>query len=465
MKEKLQKSLIMIVLILSMLALAACSKSDEDDDEESGRRRRRTENVEPTDDPDVTSEPTVEPTKEPAAEITPEPGSDPVLTLEPTVTPTKEPATAITPVVISGGDDEKKEGDNGDIPATGKPEPTGDIEPVITGDPYDNGFVYEEKIIGYTDTEDAAKEAAEAFGNAFIIGDKDEILNTIAYDADKKNKLTEDLSEFQGIKESVLEKMSEYDLAIADIDLEELVYLECVGGMRLDKRTAVENLFINDTYINDPMEWEDYHIFSTEIKGKLISLIGNPIDEGINIIVAERDGEYKVITVAYYDETDTGDDPDDPGTDEEILMEIKGKLYQFNGNETPDEIIDTFNKAFEDFDFYTMISCIAIDDSFYIDAVEDNDDALETFELAKTIPGSITVTAKRGEAVPATEEELNDIRINCPTLENAESVTDLVKYEIEYHMEIGEETQDQTETVYVGKYNGEYRIVQCFIFE
>ena len=55
--------------------------------------------------------------------------------------------------------------------------------------------------------------------------------------------------------------------------------------------------------------------------------------------------------------------------------------------------------------------------------------------------------------------------MNFAKYNDMESVTDLVKYEIEYHMEIGEETQDQTETVYVGKYNGEYRIVQCFIFE
>lgn len=461
MKRKLQKSLIMIILILSMLALAACSKSDEDDEEGSGRRRR-TENVEPTDDPDVTSEPTKEPGA--VAETTPEPGSDPISTpeptAEPTIEPTKEPATIITQAPVSGGDDEKQDGDNEDIPATGKP------DPAVTGEPDDyERFVYEEKYVGYTDVEDKAKETAEAFGSAFLLGDKEVILNTIAYDEDIKDKLTEELSEFQGLKEMLLEEMSEFDLAISNDDLEELVYIECLGGMRLDKKTAVENLFINDTYINDPMEWEDYHIFSSEIKGKLISLIGNPLDGGINLIVAERDGEYKVITVSYYDEDDTEDDPDEPETDEEILMEIKGKLYQFNGNETPDEIIDTFNKAFEDFDFYTMISCIAIDDSFYIDAVEDNDDALEMFELAKNIPGMLTVTAKRGEAVPATEEELNDIRINCPTLENAESVTDLVKYEIEYHMEMGEETQDQTETVYVGKYNGEYRIVQCFIFE
>ena len=123
-----------------------------------------------------------------------------------------------------------------------------------------------------------------------------------------------------------------------------------------------------------------------------------------------------------------------------------------------------FNKAFEDFDFYTMISCVAIDDGFYIDAIADNEDAIAAFELYKLAAGTMTISTSRGEAVEVSEEELNDVRRECETVDNPETITDVVKYEVTYHMEMAGETQDQVETVYVGKYNGENRIVHCFIF-
>ena len=451
MKKKLQKSLIMIIMILSMLALAACSKSDEDD-EESGSRRRRTENVEPTDDPDVTAEPTAEPTTTP----------------EPTIEPTAEPTAEITIAPpVSHADDEKKEGDNGDEPATGEPDPTGEIEPtpVVTGEPDDdNTFVFEVKYVGYTDVDDKAKEVAETFGNAFVFGDKEVILNTIAYDEERKADLDEELGEYQGLTEMLVEELSEFDLGLSNADVATLISLECVGGKKFDKETAVYNLILSDTYITDPMAWDNYHVISTEMKGDVLSYIGNPLGGGINFIVAERDGEYKALTVAFYDEDEGGDEPVDPETDAEKLIEIKGRLYQFNGNETTDEIIDMFNKAFEDFDFYTMISCVAIDDGFYIDAIADNEDAIAAFELYKLAAGTMTISTSRGEAVEVSEEELNDVRRECETVDNPETITDVVKYEVTYHMEMAGETQDQVETVYVGKYNGENRIVHCFIF-
>ena len=163
-------------------------------------------------------------------------------------------------------------------------------------------------------------------------------------------------------------------------------------------------------------------------------------------------------------QTKKNEDPD-PGNDDEELINIKGKLYQFNGNETADEIIDMFDKAFEDLDFYTMISCVAVDDDHLVDAIKDNEEAISMFELYKMMGGGLTVTAERGDAQSVDEEELGDVREECETVNDTQNITDVVKYDVTYSYTMGTESDTEVETVYVGKYNGEYRIVKCFIFD
>ena len=448
MKKKLQKSLIMIILVLSMLALAACSKSD-DDEEEEGGRRRRTENVDPTDEP--TAEPTNEPTSEPAP--TTEPADTPVPTA-PAVTPDlKEDDNNGTGSVTIPGDDPVIT-DEPEI--TGKPEPTD--EPVYT-----DSNILEVKYKSFDGVDESAKSVAAEFGSGFLTGNKEAILNTLAYDDDKMETLDQELNEFAGLIGEVDDEIRALGLDPATVDISSLYYLEPIGGKTFDAEEVASWMQLSDTYVDDITEWDNFCVISTEMKGSLASLLGyEGMDEGVNFVLAKRDGEYKVITATFYD--DYSDEPVDPETNNEKLIEIKGKLYQFNGGETADEIIDLFNKSFEDFDFYTMLSCIAVDEDMLIDAIADNSEALDTFELAKSIPGMMSIKTERGEAVPVTEEELNDIRLECETVEHTELITDVVKYEVAYSMEYAGQSQTETETVYVGKYDGEYRIVKCFIF-
>jgi len=460
MKKNLKKMLVMFILVLSMLALVACSSSDDDDDEESGRRRRRSENVEPTDEPDPTSDPTdvPAPTTEPVDTPTP---TEPVVTPDQKediggngtfTTPSGEPEIIIT-----------------DAPEpTDEPEPTDDPEPTDepepTGEPYySSSNILEVKYTGFDGIDESAKKAASTFGSGFLVGDKDTILSALAYDEDKKETLDQELGEYSGLLGEYSSEFESLGLNPSTMEISSVLYLEPIGGRTFEAEEVAAWMQMEDTYIDDISEWDNFCVISTEMKGTLISLLGYDLDEGINFVLAERDGEYKVITATFYDDEEN-DDPN-PGNDDEELINIKGKLYQFNGNETADEIIDMFDKAFEDLDFYTMISCVAVDDDHLVDAIKDNEEAISMFELYKMMGGGLTVTAERGEAQSVDEEELGDIRMECETVNDTENITDVVKYDVTYSYAMGTESETELETVYVGKYNGEYRVVKCFIFD
>ena len=455
----------MFILVLSMLALAACSSSDDDDDEGGSSRRRRSENVEPTDEPEPTTDPTnvPAPTNEPADTpiptelvVTPDQKEEDIIGNGTFTTPSGEPEIIITDVPEPTDEPE----------ATDDPEPTDEPEP--TGAPYySSSNILEVKYTGFDGIDYDAKTVAEEFGTAFLTGDKEAILRTLAYDEDKLETLDQELDEFSGLMGDFTDEYQTLGIDPETFDISTMLYLEPVGGKTVDAKEAVSWMQLADTYVDDITEWDNFCVISTEMKGTLVSLLGYDLDEGINFVIAERNGEYKVLTATFYD--DYGYDEPEPVTDDEELINIKGKLYQFNGSETADEIIDMFNKGFEDLDFYTMISCVAIDDDHLVDAVKDNEEAISMFELYRTMGGGLTVTAERGEAQSVDEEELGDIRMECETVNDTENITDVVKYDVTYSyaMTVQGETQSDTEieTVYVGKYNGEYRIVKCFIFD
>ncbi|MBR4778185.1 MAG: hypothetical protein IK007_11320 [Lachnospiraceae bacterium] len=462
MKKNLKKMLVMFILVLSMLALAACSSSDDDDDEGGSSRRRRSENVEPTDEP----EPTTDPTNVPAP--TNEPADTPIPT-EPVVTPDQKEED-----IIGNGTFTTPSGEPEiiitDVPEpTDEPEPTDDPEPTDEPEPigapyYSSSNILEVKYTGFDGIDEKAKSVAAEFGNAFVTGNKETILKTLAYDTDKLETLNRELDEYTGLVGDFSSEIEALGIDPATVDITTLLSINPIGGKTINTAEAVSWMQLEDTYVDDITEWDNFCVISTEMQGSILSLLDYDLsDEGINFVLAERNGEYKVLTATFYE--DYGNDDPEPVNNDEDIINIKGKLYQFNGNETADEIIDIFNKGFEDLDFYTMLSCVAVDNDHLVDAVKDNEEAISAFELYKTLGSGLTVSAERGEAQPVDEEELGDVREECETVNDPENITDVVKYDVTYSYSMAGQSDTEIETVYVGKYNGEYRVVKCFIFD
>ena len=370
------------------------------------------------------------------------------------------------------GNTEKEYGNTGvDVQdATGTPEPieTDDEKykgrPNITDspDPVDS---YEDDILDmeYTDfsgTDEEAAHVAEVFANAYLLGDGDAVMETIACDEDVKDQLAEDLKLWTGYSNFFGSYLATGDITISDVDMEGLLGMKIVGGTGIDKQEALEWIEYYDTYVADLSEWDNYQVFSAAFEGLYARAVSDYESEGLNVIVAEKNGEYKVVTVEFYELEEVQADP------EEIKALIEENKYAFNGDESAEDIANLYKEAFENYDFFKMFSVIAIDEEHEAEAYLDNEYLYFSFELCKHMkPGMVSISVTRSEAEQVSEDEWAEAMYEYFLVNDVESITDVVKYEFSVRMmEAGEEFLDEY-AVYIGKFNGAFRVIDSHMFE
>ena len=348
--------------------------------------------------------------------------------------------------------------------ATGGEEPTGTPGPTDFPDPIDIDYlqdeILEKQYTDFTGTDEAAAKVAEAFANAYLFGYNDILIETVACDEDLKSILADDLDQRRGYSRFFESYMDTGNINPADIDMDGLLSLRISGGAVIDKREVMDYLDYYDTYVNDLSEWDDYQVFSAAFEGLYARAISDYEHEGINVIVAKKNGEYKVLTVDFYEIEETEIDIED------IKALIAANRYTLKGDEKADDIADLYKEAFEAYDFFKMYSIMAMDEEYEAEAFIDNEYLYYTFELCKHIkPGIISTSVIRSEAMPVTEAELSDVLFSYTWMDGSNEITDVVKYDFQVIMTEGNDEFVDTYPLYVGKLNGVYRAIDGQIFE
>ena len=357
-----------------------------------------------------------------------------------------------------------------DITIAPDPLATGDVEPndkpVLTDfpDPIDIDYleedILEKKYTDFAGTDEAAAEIAEIFANAYLLGDNDILIETIAYDEEYMSLLTNDLDHQKGYSSFFESYLATGNIEPEDIDMNGLLSMKISGGAVIDKQEVIDYLDYYDIYVDDLSEWDDYQIFSAAFEGFYARAISDYEDEGLNVIVAKKDGEYKVLTVDFYEIEEEQVDQ------EEIKAMITANKYNFTGEEKADDIADLYKGAFEDYDFFKMFSTLALDEEYEAEVFLNNEYLYYAFELCRHIkPGRISTTVTRSESEPVTDAEIKSILNDYSWIDDSNDITDVTKYEFSVSLMEGNEEFVNDYLLYIGKFKGAYRVIDNYMFE
>ena len=142
---------------------------------------------------------------------------------------------------------------------------------------------------------------------------------------------------------------------------------------------------------------------------------------------------------------------------EENMAEYEKQKYTFSGNETPKEIAKLYMDAFSVFNAYKMLSCVAFDEE-HKDAFTENlaecdlfeDEMLSEFEMSYVLQEPVSISADE------ILEYSDDFFVNVDKISELYRADAVLSITLKEFPDMSEE---ETITNYVGKVDGEYRIV------
>ena len=143
-------------------------------------------------------------------------------------------------------------------------------------------------------------------------------------------------------------------------------------------------------------------------------------------------------------------------------------LYQFNGDETADDIADFYIESVKEWNLFNVLSCTAVSDEILEEMGSELSGSLEALELIKLMIDQDSMVVTRSEAEPADISELNapeGVPATYGIDLNDIDASDLVKYTIHIELTAFGSPNVQDNVIYIGKYKGEYRILNTSSME
>ncbi|MCR5726716.1 MAG: hypothetical protein K6G24_04535 [Lachnospiraceae bacterium] len=437
-------------------------------------------------------EPSNEPTGQPTVTIGPEENKPDSVSPAVTEEPGKADAdnnqgeggaagATTAPVGEDVDNDGKQSGDNkekgyGNLPDNKEPSGGSDIDnPPATGEAeitpalgadVDNNIraknyyelVMENLVTGFSGNDDKAVEVAFNFCKGYIYGDKKMIKENLAFE--NEEVVDDELEGFEGI----YNYLDLFDMGEAEVkreQLDQVLSVEAIGGQKLDKEKFLETSDLSENYIEDDAAWDNYQLVSVKFTGVLAHQMQNYMGGGINNIVAEKNGEYKVIWLEIVDfEAD----------EEELIDEysnlLNDKKYKFTGSETKEDLLKLYINGLEEFDFFKVFSTLAMDNDKELYFFHDNYNMYEIFEIYRLLRNeNIYIKCiSQSEAKEVDADELESIKSYYEFVDDFDSIEDIVKFDVTLDMKEGEYNEQKDIEVYVGKLNGEYRVFDSYLF-
>ena len=453
--KNIKKMSVLFVLVLCIMTFASCSKEEPEPVTPTGSEKEKqdktsTQDVTETPDPVVTTDPTYtpDPTDTPAPTATPMP------TATPTPVPTEEP-------VVTGKA-------AGDVDSDDNPVVTGkDGSSIITDN--DNGntddtilpvdIVYHQFKGTDRPLSALGGKLAQRFVNAFYTYDAEDVISILAYDGSHMDEVDEIYVSFEQMQES-----------FGSLDeISSLLNVEIIGGETIDLEENLEAVQYG-ALVDVESTCTDLEVFTASISTNLYGLE----DYGksyLNIIVGKYEGEYKVINTRIVKDTENADsglvDPDNfnaTPTPTPMPIDYSELLYKFKGNETADDIAKLFADSYMKFDMITMFSCIAMDDETLQKSLGELDSSILEMESLSEFLNENALKITLGEAEDVSDEELEKLKPKTTQVDWAD-VSDMVKYTMHIEMTVFDQTQNMDSYLYIGKYKGEYRIINADIFD
>lgn len=455
MKENMKKILTVLILTLSMTALVACSKDEPDQGVNPTETVTKEPEATPTEavtpEPTATSEPTATPepipTETEALEVTGEAGSSDGKTDEEDITPTEEP-------VVTEIDNGKTDTD--DIKTDGNP-----LQLVYMT--YEDGADIE------------AAEVASAFINGFLTYDAETTINNIACDEAHKSELDEINTSFDEMKEAMA--------AMGDYDISSIISVNILGGRLLTDDEI--QYAVPGALVDVENEVTDLQVFSASLSSSIPAFAESYKGSFMNIAVGKYKGEYKVIMTENVYVPELVDDPeitdvpeiiDDPAiTDEPEAtptpmpivpdnVDYSEMLYKFRGDETADEIAALYAESNQNLDILTMLSCVAMDEDALQEEMAELGTMIAQIEEMKTLLTEDSYKVTLGESSAVEDDVLEKLKEKTTQIDWAD-VSDVTRYVIRTDITMFDQTKTQETYIYVGKYKGEYRVLNADVYD
>lgn len=434
MKKSIKNKFIALILVLSMLVATACSS------------------YEPENGQTIVTEAATQ-------SITPQITDEPTKVIE-----------AATPVPTEAINSEKKDSENPvekeivtpteDLPATGREEPaTGDGQKEHE---YDKDDIMGLKYTEFNNVDEKAIEVASLFMEGYVFGDIDKIIETLAYDEGEKETVLDELSDWEGFRDYAEGSIGIDNYEITPEDMKKILSLKTIGGLRFENKEDILNEFTySELFISDPEDWDNYQLVSVVFDGLFSGFLNEYIGAGINAIVAEKNGEYKVVYAYTMDEYD-----DEPISEEEAIALIDQRKYKLNGSEKAEDVLNLFLDGLTEFDFFKLFTATAVDEDKEFGLFSLYYNVYESFEMMRIMNIGYQYVEIGGinEVKDVSEEELKEVTNNYSLIKDSSNITDIVKFEVTIRFHEGEDVDETVEDFYVGKINGIYQVLDNMIF-
>ena len=350
---------------------------------------------EPTPDPTPTA------TAEPTQETTPEPTATPTPTEEVTPEPTEEPIE--DPVDVDG------------------PEEGSEVDSI--------------KEIA-SDVDQDAINVAVTFLDNLLHSKLNEAVMLVAFEPEKAAEVT---GQFGSVSSSLPEEIT---------SMLDMFKVEVTGAKRAasaDELAGMSDCFVDISTVSD------LHIVTVKLTTEnqaIAALLGKSF---MNFAVAKYNGEYKVLSyVSGIEETS------EPVGGEGGEGEEEGYEVQVIGSDTPEGIIEIFAEANKTLDVDTLLGCIAVNETNMSLFEQAGASSKAAMELMKGLIGENGIDITYSEAEEVTQDDLNGI---TEVYVSITDVTDIVKFPMTAKVTVMGQEQVTNSYVYVGKYNGQYRII------
>ena len=320
-----------------------------------------------------------------------------------------------------------------------------------------------------------AAEVASAFINGFLTYDAETTINNIACDEAHKSELDEINTSFDEMKEAMA--------AMGDYDISSIISVNILGGRLLTDDEI--QYAVPGALVDVENEVTDLQVFSASLSSSIPAFAESYKGSFMNIVVGKYKGEYKVIMTENVYVPELIDDPeitdvpeiiDDPVVTDEpeatptpmpIVpdnVDYSEMLYKFRGDETADEIAALYAESNQNLDILTMISCVAMNEDELQEEMAKMGTMIAQIEEMKTLLTEDSYKVTLGESSTVEDDVLEKLKEKTTQLDWAD-VSDVTKYLIRTDITMFDQTRTQETYIYVGKYKGEYRVLNADVYD
>jgi hypothetical protein len=147
-----------------------------------------------------------------------------------------------------------------------------------------------------------------------------------------------------------------------------------------------------------------------------------------------------------------------------VDVDYSEMLYKFRGDETADEIAALYAESNQNLDILTMISCVAMNEDELQEEMAEIGTMIAQIEEMKTLLTEDSYKVTLGESSTVEDDVLEKLKEKTTQIDWAD-VSDVTKYLIRTDITMFDQTSTQETYIYVGKYKGEYRVLNADVYD